>query len=264
MSENNLFVSEDEEMPPVSDHEQEPAQPQPTGPEPEDDDDPIIRSIPLVHGSLPNRQLQSLHVLQFAGRPKAQNFAAGGLKALVKPGSKVVQLQTPMNTEKFYNLGRALELGGHVENLALQGVLTETNGGLYAGRIIDQDGEQKFVLIPLDSTAQLRPLFKYIDDLDSARYQQVRQENSAADPQKLSAVQVLQTASKPGSNPSAEGQLNGGVGSCLRHVKRFNEEEWLSLSWFGGQDSSTEHITRAISNPQADKLEASTVLDEFL
>ncbi|GEQ69731.1 hypothetical protein JCM33374_g3405 [Metschnikowia sp. JCM 33374] len=272
MEDKNLFVAEDEEYAQASDTSQNSStQPEPSAQqhgthnqEESHDEDPILRSIPLIHGALPHRQSQSLHVLQFTGRSKAQSFAESSLKAMVKPASKVVQLKTPINTEKFYNAGRAEELGGRVENVSLQGVLTETNGGLYVAKIIDNEGDQKIVLIPLDSTAQLRPSFKYMDDLDSARYQQVRQENQASDPTKSSAVQVLQTASKSGNNPNADGQLHGGVGSCLRHVKQFNEEEWSSLSWFSGQDSSTEHISRSLNNPSAEPVEASTVLDEFL
>ena len=261
MEDKNLFVAEEEDVPMPGSPEVSESQESPLL-QPAPEDDPIVRSIPLVHGVLPNRNAQSLHVLQFAGRPKTQLFAGQSLRALVKPASKVVQLKTPMNTLKFYNEGRAEELGGRVENLALQGVLTDTNGGLYAGKIVGQDADQRIVLIPLDSTAQLRPLFKYIDDLDSARHQAVRQEHAAGEPPK-SAVQVLQTAAKQGNSVN-ESQIGAGVGLCLRHVKRFNEEEWLGLSWFGGQDSATGRLVLQMADAKTDPVAAATVLDEFL
>lgn len=226
-----------------------------------DEEDPIIQSIPILHGSLPNRLSQTLHVLQYTGRPKSRPFTTEQLKATIKPQSKVVEVKIPMDTLKFYDEARVEELGARVETLSLLGVFTNTDGGLYVGKVVEKDGQSQIVLLPLDSTGQLRPLFKYIDDVDAARSAQIRQEASTADPGKPNAVQVLQTAAKAGQL-NAEGHASS-IGSCLRHVKKFNEEEWESLSWRNLEDSSTVTLKKALSHPLTEPVATSTMFDEF-
>lgn len=259
MDKNHLFVAEEDEIsdsPAFDEYEDSCAQQLP------EDDDPIIQSIPIVHGSLPHRVSQTIHVLQYAGRPKSRPFNLDQLKATIKPQSKVVELKFPMDTLKFYDEARAEEFGTRVEALSLLGVFTNTDGGLYVGKVVDNEGQSQIVLIPLDSTGQLRPLFKYIDDLDTARSAQIRQEASNSDPSRPNAVQVLQTASKAGQLNS-EGHAASRIGSCLRHVKKFNEEEWETLSWRNVDDSSTVSLKQALDHPLREPIATSTVFDEF-
>lgn len=259
MEKSHLFVEEEEEVsdsPAFDQYEDSRDQPL------VDDDDPIILSIPIIHGGLPNRDSQTIHVLQYAGRPKSRPFSTDQLKASVKPQSKVVELKIPMDTLKFYDEARIEELGTRVEALSLLGVLTDTDGGLYVGSVVEKDGKSQVVLIPLDSTGQLRPLFKYIDDVDTARSAQIRQEASTADPVKPSAVQVLQTASKAGQFNS-EGAALSTIGSCLRHIKQFNEEDWETLSWRNVEDSSTANLKKVLESPSAEPVVTSTLFDEF-
>lgn len=260
MDKDNLFVEEEEEIsqsPALNEyHDSHVSQ------QDQEDDDPIIQSIPLFHGKLPDRVSQSIHVLQYTGRPKNAPFTHDQLQATMKPASKVVELKIPLDTLKFYDEGRTEELGTRVEALGLQGVLTDTDGGLYVGKVVEKEDGPRIVLIPLDSTAQLRPLFQYIDDLDSARTAQIRQDMSLSDPSKQNtAVQVLQTASKAGQM-SSDGHSSH-IGSCLRHVKRFNEEEWQSLSWRNDEDSALGKLKGSLCEPVTDALPVKTVFDEF-
>lgn len=257
MEKENLFVAEDEEMSDSPSSEQY----QDTVEAPEDD--PVIRSIPLIHSQLPDRNTQTLHVLQFAGRPHTRAFSSDHLKALVKRESKVVELKVPMDTQKFYDETRTEELGQRVEHVSLRGVLCDTNGGLYVGNVVEKDGQAQIMLIPLDSTAQLKALFKYIDDIDTARTAQVRQE-SVAEAGRPSAVHVLQTASKPSAQLALDGQSAGGFGSCLKHVKKFNEEEWTALSWRNGEDSANAKLKQQLDGVLTEPVSTKTLLDEFL
>lgn len=260
MEKNHLFVAEEDDVSDSPALEQyEDSRDQQT---PEEEEDPVIQSIPLVHGCVPHRSSQSLHVLQYTGKPKSRPFTTEQLKASIKPQSKVIEVKIPMDTSKFYDEGRAQELGQRIDKLSLHGVFTNTDGGLYVGKVVEKDGNSQIVLVPLDSTGQLKPLFKYIDDADTARSAQLRQEASTADPVKPSAVQVLQTASKAGQF-NADGMGSTGIGSCLRHVKKFNEEEWESLSWRGTDDSGTAGLKHAMSAPLAEPISTSTVFDEF-
>lgn len=259
MEKTNLFVEEEEEASdsPAFDQYEDSRDQQVV-----EEDDPIILTIPILHGGLPNRQSQTIHVLQYAGRPKSRPFSTEQLNATVKPHSKVVELKVPMDTLKFYDEARAEELGTRVEALSLLGVLTNTDGGLYVGMVVEKEGNSRIVLIPLDSTGQLRPLFKYIDDMDSARSAQIKQEASTADPVKPSAVLVLQTASKTGQF-NAEGAALSTIGSCLRHIKQFNEENWETLSWRNVEDSSTAALKVTLESPNVEPVVTSTLFDEF-
>lgn len=257
MDKNHLFVEEEEmsDSPALDQYQDTLDHALPV------DEDPIILSIPILHGGLPNRTSQSIHVLQYAGRPKSRPFSADQLRVSVKPKSKVVELKVPMDTLKFYDDGRADLLGTRVDALSLQGVFTDTDGGLYVGKVVENDGQPNIVLIPLDSTGQLRPLFKYIDDLDAARLAQFRQETATQDT-KASAVHVLQTTLKA-SQLNSEGHAASSIGSCLRHVKNFNEEEWESLSWRNGDDTATVRLKEGLSCPSGEPVATTTVFDEF-
>ena len=146
----------------------------------------------------------------------------------------------------------------------MQGVLDSTNG-LYAGAILEQDGRERVVLFPLDSTAQLRALFKYIDDVDTAHAAQLMENSATA--QKASAVQVLQTASRMGLGASS-GPLVHGEGLCLKHVKQFNEELWEALLWQADGSDATRELRLALDAALEDVVEVkslfSALLDELV
>lgn len=260
----NLFVNEDEDMPdtPALDA----VAPSSPHVDPAEDDDPVLHSIPIYHSSVPNRQSQTLHAFQFPGRSAAQTFSGASLQALVKPASRVVELRVPMDTLQFYDESRTQELGTRVDRVALQGVLDSTNG-LYAGAILEQDGRERVVLFPLDSTAQLRALFKYIDDVDAAHAAQLTESSAAATAQKASAVQVLQTASRMGLGASS-GPLVHGEGLCLKHVKQFNEELWEALLWQADGSDATRELRLALDAALEDAVEVkslfSALLDELV
>lgn len=260
MEKKNLFVEEEEEYSesPATDQYQEACESPQLA---EEDDDPVILTIPIVHGSIPERQAQSLHILQYTGRPKNRHFEGDLLKASIKPSSKVVEVDVPMDTSKFYGESRAEELGLRVETSALQGVLADSDGGLYVGQVVEKDGDLQVVLLPVDSTAQLRPQFKYLDDLESSRGG--KQESAPQDNSKSGPVQVLQTASKSSSQLNSEAHGAGTMGSCLKHFKHFNEELWGTLSWRNTDDSSAAELISKLRDPAREHVATTTTFDEF-
>lgn len=227
----------------------------------DEEDDPIIHTIPIFHGSVSERQSQTLHTFQFPGRPHTRTFAGANLEALMKPTSKVVELKTPMDTLKFYDESRTQELGTRVDKVSLQGVLDSTNENLYVATIVDHEGQDRVVLFPVDHTAQLRPLFKYIDDVEAARTAQLKSENVGA--QKPSAVQVLQTASKS-SQGGNNGPLAHGEGLCLKHVKQFNEELWEALSWHSNDAESTRGFSSVMKTPLEERVEVKSLFTSLI
>lgn len=227
----------------------------------EADEDPIIHTIPIFHGNVSERQSQTLHTFQFPGRPHTRTFAGENLEALMKPSSKVVELKVPMDTLKFYDESRTQELGTRVDKVSLQGTLDFTNENLYVGTMVDHEGRDRIILFPVDHTAQLRPLFKYIDDVEAARSAQLKSENLGA--QKTSAVQVLQTASKS-SLGGNNGPLAHGEGLCLKHVKQFNEELWEALSWHSNNADATREFSSVMKNPLEERVEVKSLFTSLM
>lgn len=249
---SNLFVEEDE------DHYEE-----------EVDifaDDPIIDSIPLVLNTLP-AQNQSIHVIQYPGRPKTKPLNEGTYKALIKEDSNYLEVKVPLDTAKFFDTGRVETWGDSIGEQGLQGVLDNAGGGLYVGQIVqDSNGNRKVVLIPVDSTAQLRPSFKYLDDLDALAMSQRRAESqdaAAASGNRSANVQILQTSGKANPQQQGDGGFGNQLGESLRHVKRYNEEEWSSMKWKTSEEVGTLK-ERLLDGADGIKLATETRFGDYL
>lgn len=260
MSNEALFVEEDDHInvdsdsdSPVQFHEAYEEQPSV--------DDPIVESIPLIMNGLPDRSRQSLHILQYTGRPKARDFSNEYPTVSVKEESNYLEVKVPLDTQKFYDESKTEEWGTEVTEHSLQGVLNKTKGGLYAGQLVkdDDDDKRKFVLIPVDSTAQLRPSFNYLDELEASKLAQRRADNFET--QKPSNIQILQTSAKSNSQAnSGDGFANHTLGESLKHVKKFTEEEWSSFQWVGSENKKTQEYKEHL-NHGADGIELATETD---
>ncbi|AMD19350.1 HBR449Cp [Eremothecium sinecaudum] len=136
-------------------------------------DDPVVEEIAvnLVHGPCP------LHVLQYANKPKKLGrrlIDHPPVKEVrYKEKSSLLEMDIPLNTEYFFNTDRAKEEWNDVEVQTLRGVGVQ-NDGQYVGLM--HDGE--LYLLPVESVAQMRPYFKYIDQ--SHQQQQRRQDDMSA------------------------------------------------------------------------------------
>lgn len=235
--ENGLFVGDDEDM--DSETASVSLQEETNG---DLEDDPIIESIPIVLNTLPQNATQSLHILQFPGRPKTRPFSHDLLRAAVKPELQYVEVRVPLDTNKFYDEARSEEWGVRVEEHALQGVLNKTDGVLYAGKILADGDSKKIVLVPIDSTTQLKPSFKYLDDIETQRLNQRKLDNGDHKP---GNVQILQTSAK--STQISEGAA-AALGESLRHMKRLEEEDWRNLNWRTSDDTGTADLKRDLAN----------------
>lgn len=263
MANEALFVEEDELMnvesesdSPVHFHEAFEEQPA--------DDDPIIDSIPLVLNGLPDRTSQSLHILQYSGRPKARNFSTEQLRASVKEESNYVEVKVPLDIQKFYDETRTEEWGTQVTEHSLQGVFNRTEGGLYAGQLIQEGENRKIVLLPVDSTTQLRPSFTYLDELEASKLAQRKAD--LVDTQKPGNVQILQTSAKSNAQANTgDGFANHALGESLKSVKKFTEEEWSSVQWVGSDNVTTkEYKEHLCHGADGIKLTTDTTMSEYI
>lgn len=222
--------------------------------------DPIVELIPLVLSRLPAAE-QSLHILQFPGRPKRRPYSAATVAPAIKPESAVLQLTVPLDTLKFYDPVRFEDWGvpEQIQTHALEGVLNETEGGMYVARNVGGC----IVLLPVDRTAQLRPSFKYLDDVEQAR--QAQRRSDYMDAQKPSSIQVLQTllarlAAAQGN--TGEGLLNQAMGESLRRIRKFDEEDWVPLH-YEASDRARD-MAHALSQPPQHVLHTDMVMADYI
>lgn len=225
-----------------------------------DASDPIVELIPLVLSRLPAAE-QSLHILQFPGRPKRRLYDAATVAPAIKPESAVLQVTVPLDTLKFYDPARFEEWGvpEQIQKHALEGVLNETEGGMYVARNVGGC----IVLLPVDRTAQLRPSFKYLDDVEQAR--QAQRRSDYMDAQKPTSVQVLQTllarlAAAQGN--TGEGLLNQAMGESLRRIRKFDEEEWVPLHYEAGERA--RDLAHALAQPPQQVLHTDMVMADYI
>ncbi|KAI5960822.1 uncharacterized protein KGF55_004392 [Candida pseudojiufengensis] len=246
----NLPNDDDEyQLPPTIPREQEQQQEDESE---EEDDDPIIESIPLIINQVPKEQNKSLHLLQYPGRPKTRSLRNQTVISSIKPNSKYLELKLPLDVNKFFNKSKLEEWGENINLQNISGVMDQFGGGNYIGKIInnkENKENRKIVLIPLDSSVQLRSTFKYIDDLDKENLQNQRKLNSTTqeDVEKPS-IQILQTAAKHSTN-NQDG-FNHSLGDSLKSIKKFDEEEWKILNFKSnlGDDNDTREFQNQLIN----------------
>lgn len=210
------------------------------------DEDPIVESIPLVISALPSDLSSSIHVLQYPGRPKLRPLDHGHLEAQVKPELRFLGLKVPLDTTKFFDGSKADKWGEEIATQEITGVLNKLDGTLYAGQVVfDKRGSKRVVLIPVDSTGQLRPSFKYMDAADNAFYAQNRAEQNET--KKPTNIQILQTSAKLSRQiTNQDGAHQSALGEALRSIKKFDEEQWLQLQWNSAADETAESLRKAI------------------
>lgn len=227
------------------------------------EDDPIVDSIPLYINTVPNEATQSLHIIQYPGRPKARTLHEDVYRAAIKADSRYLEVKLPLDTSKFFNGGKVDDWGTDIDSQGLQGVLNDTGGGLYVGQIVGEGDDRKFVLVPVDSTTQLRPSFKYLDELDNLTQNQRRAEY--AENNKANQIQILQTSAKSGSQITNSEGFGNALGESLKHIKKFEEEEWSHLKWNGAHEDATREIKNGLLHGADDvELSTSTTMNQYI
>ncbi|QLQ78543.1 hypothetical protein HG537_0A07900 [Torulaspora globosa] len=232
-SENQLFVTDDEDRQPEESIPEEPLRvPEEIHDnEPiEQGDDPVMQEFAL---NIAGRD-ELLHVLQYANKAKkignriADHPFIGACR--YKPKSCVWELDIPVDDGAFFNKQRAEDNWGKADVQTLRGVGVG-NSGQYAGFV--SDGQ--VYLVPVDKVAQLRPFFKYIDKASLDRKQEDAKRNVNPASQKSQVV----TMSVKSANDPTQHRL---AGALLAH-KVAEEEEPTELAWV---ENTFEHFKESI------------------
>lgn len=235
----------------------------------EDDDDPIVESIPIVMSQLEDRLRQSMHVFQYMERPLSRSLGDEHVQVAIKKESQYVEVRIPVDTSKFYDTERAEgwnggQEGSGIDEQALQGVLDRTDGGVYMGQVINNqgNGSKKLMIVPIDSTVQLRHSFKYLDDLDASRTVQHRGDTEH---KAVTNIQILQTSAKASSQAHGQdGSKKSTLGGSLRLVKKLREEEWAHLAWESSSKLQTTNLKQHLVSSNSEVLTPKTSKEEYL
>lgn len=260
----SLFVSEEDQR-----MEEVPLESQESTPEQEIEDDPIVESIPIVMSQVNDRLRQSMHVFQYMERSHSRTLKDEHVRVSLKKESQYVEVRIPVDTSKFYDIERAEgwnggQEGAGIDEQALQGVFNRTDGGIYVGQIVaDQATEsRKLMVVPVDSTVQLRHSFKYLDDLDAARTVHHRGDTEH---KAVTNIQILQTSAKASSQVHGQdGSKKSALGGSLRLVKKLREEDWAHLAWEPSSRFLTKAFKQLLADSSSEVLIPATTKDEYL
>lgn len=219
------------------------------------EDDPIIDSVPIYLNNTSAQQ--NIHLLQYMSKPRKHPAPLVHLGASLKPESNFLRVKLPLDTSKFYDEAKKEEWGVKVTDHDHSGVMNKTNGGIYAASFINNENGRKVVMVPVQSTTQLRPSFKYLDDLENQKLQQRREPIEQKPNQNVHILQSSAKAAKPVSNDPL---ANSSLGESLRHVRRFEQEPWHNLEF----DAHAQDIKNNILTTNDKVLESTDTMAQYI
>lgn len=212
----------------------------------DEDDDPVIKEIPLHFTG----KDENLNILQYVSKLRLVNHKPSEhpliAAARYKTRSSLWELDVPLDSKAFFNEHKAQEDWNGVQVQTLKGVAVE-NVGQYAAFL---DNEQAY-MVPVRTTTQLKPFFKYIDAVNLKR----KQEESKLNPTPASQRAQVVTMSVKSVNDSSQNRLTG---SLLAH-KIADEETPTDLNWAENTveqfreamvKESTEHVIKPAQNEE--------------
>ncbi len=199
----------------------------------DDDDDPVVDEIPIF---LNTTLSEDIYILEYPGRSSKRPYVdinnCGILDSRIKPKSGVVQVDIPIDIERFYDKKEG-EAWGNLDVQTQTGVINHYDGTHYVG-VMNKDGLH---MAPVNGAALLRPSFGYIDkELHETR--EINRTVNAATAVKKDVQAIHMTAKS--SNDTAPR-----LGGALRSQRRQDEEEFVGMDWY--DRDATESFEKAKS-----------------
>ncbi|CAI1552610.1 hypothetical protein SEUBUCD646_0K02450 [Saccharomyces eubayanus] len=215
----------------------------------DEEDDPVVEELPLyISGND-----ESLHVFQYANRPRLVGRKPAEhpfiSAARYKPKSCLWEIDIPLDDQSFYNKEKAEADWNGVNIQTLKGVGVE-NDGQYAAFVKDM----QVYLVPVERVAQLKPYFRYIDDVNVTR----KQEDAKRNPNPSSQRAQVVTMSVKSVNDPSQNRLTG---SLLAH-KVADEEANLELTW--AEDTFEQFKDSVVKETEGKILIASEKQEDYI
>ncbi|BFZ53154.1 hypothetical protein PYCC9005_000177 [Savitreella phatthalungensis] len=194
----------------------------------DDDDDPIEYSYDLFSAPA---MADTLHLLQYPMRPRDQAYRGAETPAGARFKAKTgwLEVDVPIPETQFYDTENA-------DRWTSKWLKQQTIGGKIVGSRHYAVGVRygdEIHLIPVAGVAQLRPLFKHVDQRDendrATRYDGGGSGGAGAGGQQgegkpVPTSRAVQVSAKSGDNASQE------TGNAAA-LKAYQEEPWLDLGW---------------------------------
>ncbi|KAG7873693.1 hypothetical protein KL938_005103 [Ogataea parapolymorpha] len=171
--------------------------------------DPVIKEIPIRINGPPLLMVQQPTVNRYSTISQTR----------LKPASGVLEMDIPTDTSRFYDESKASKWGG-TNYQTLKGVLVDGNG-YYVGRV----SEGELHLSPVTKTCQLRPSFKYIDEMKARKQQREKELNKQLDDQVMSEDKKKAHVVQMTAKSTNENALR--LGGALVSKKLEDEEDWV-------------------------------------
>ncbi|KAG0667468.1 DNA-directed RNA polymerase III subunit C37 [Maudiozyma exigua] len=182
------------------------------------DDDPVVKEIPLNFAG----KDENLHILQYINKLRLINHKLSEhppiAAARYKSNSDLWEIDIPLDVKAFFNADKAQENWNGVQAQTLKGVGVSSESQ-YAAFMQDNQA----YLVPIKTTTQLKPFFKYIDDVSLKK----KQEESKLNPTAASQRAQVVTMSVKSVSDASQNRLTG---SLLAH-KVAEEEPSVELNW---------------------------------
>ena len=217
-----------------------------------DENDEIVQEFPVYFST---GLLNQLYLLQYptrsAARPLVDANNTGILDSRIKLESKVIEVDVPLETKKFYDT----EKGEHWNNLSKQtftGVAKQADGEYMIGVFKDNE----LHLNAVSAVAQLRPQFQHITHRNLAE-QEKEKEIEKSDKPKKQARAVQMTAMASGENaPNFSGAI-----SARKHME---DEDFVGMDWYDRDSDESWSVSDKLIATTKKPLISKTTLEQYV
>ncbi|KAL0092037.1 DNA-directed RNA polymerase III subunit Rpc5 [Phycomyces blakesleeanus] len=261
-----------------------------------DDNDEILAEIPVY---LNNKLSKYLHLFQYPLRNAPFTSRTGPLSIRMKPNSKKVELDLPLDTRSaFYNTDRGEDFAMGMNDKTIKTAYDrrmEEHGEQSSGNMYNKNKQKEDELLdkmtltstdipsqtkyligvlrqdelhvtPLHSIVQLRPGFKYIDKIDEklkAANKRI-QDQEKLEETKKPVVENNQAQAVQVSVKNAEQDGPGRRNLYSMSVRNAEEEQWQPMVYYDERSSQAEKVYESLYATKKDELECATSSEDYL
>ncbi|KAG1440069.1 hypothetical protein G6F56_012057 [Rhizopus delemar] len=259
------------------------------------EEDEILAEYPVY---LNNELSKYLYLFQYPMRSSPFNGRTGPTAARLKPHSKMVEVDLPLDTrsasystERGEDFAMGLndktiktaydrrmeeheeELGGFYnktpkkteEELLDKMTLTSTSIPSQTKYAVGMIRNQELHLTPINTTVQLRPGFKYIDKIDDkwkAANKRIQDVEKQEEKKKVAETNQAQSVQVSVKNVERSGNIRKNQYSMA--VKNADEEDWQPIAYYDEYSLQAEKVSEKLYAVNREELQCTTSNEEYL
>lgn len=202
-------------------------------------DDPIVKTIDIYATKILS---EHLYLFQYPIRPANRPYEETDrpTEARMKPRAGHLQVEIPILESNYYDRQRAVQW-------TTEPLRTQTLGGSVApGRnyLVGLVRGDEMHVTPLKGVAQLRPIFRYIDEHDREE-REVKRSEASADKTARAPKTVQVSAKSSDMLPDL---------STTALIRAAEEENWTKLQWRESTHRESENVSKHLMTGKQDTL----------